>query len=173
MARIAEKNPKYRTKAQMISDAVLVLSSDLSYAARHSVLAEIFWHWTEFDGKYNGCRFWTPNAIAELKSNPLPESKKYRHEHVVPKRVLIQLIFGLPSPTASHIEGLLSSLNFGVVVTKEEDARLGSRYKSSMPAEFDDPKSSSYRNPWLRYERCGLQVLDTHNNNARVDFRAF
>lgn len=152
----------------MAYDVASVLSSDLSFAAKYAVLADTYWQWTEFYGKYNGCPFWTINAIAEYDSNPLPNEKKYRHEHIVPKIVLNQLLFELPSHTEESIFRFMSSMNIGVVVTRKEDDLLSVNYRMSMPSEFIDPDSSDFHDPWLRYKRCGIKVVDRSNNDTII-----
>lgn len=168
MGRIAEKNPRYRTKEQMALDVAAVLSSSLSFAAKYAVLADTFWQWTEFYGKYNGCPYWTVKAVEEFKSNPLPNEKKYRHEHIVPKRVLNQLLFEMPPQTNESIFNFLSIMNIGVVVTREEDNLLNVDYRMSMPPEFHEPSSGEFHDPWLRYKRCGVMVVDRRNSDTPV-----
>lgn len=47
-----KNNPYYRTKEQLTDDVYNVLLSDnLSIGAKHAVIHEVTWLWTEFYGK--------------------------------------------------------------------------------------------------------------------------
>ena len=138
MARIAEKHKRYRTKEQIAADLAVVLAAPLSYGTKFAVLKEATWVWTEFEGKYKGCKFWSTAALAEKRANP--KSRNLRHEHVVPKKVVIDLLMQLNSPTPETVRALCDRFLIGVVVTLEEDAALA-RFRDSMPQEFSDRKN--------------------------------
>ncbi|MEM9373679.1 MAG: hypothetical protein AAGA55_08535 [Planctomycetota bacterium] len=168
LGRIHEKNPRFRTREQMSSDAAIALRSEMSHGGKHSVLHGIMWAWTEFYGKYRGCPLWTPKAIVELSNNPLPDSKKFRHEHSVPKQLIMDMLFELADPTADRVHELLSGLLFGVVVTRDEDDALNVDYRRTMPPEFHEPGSPEFMDPWLRYKRCGITVVNRTDGDRIV-----
>ncbi len=65
MGRISENSLRYRKKEKMVSDVVFVLNTpddQLSYAAKYSVLKQVTWAWTEYNGKYEGCEYWSVKA---------------------------------------------------------------------------------------------------------------
>jgi hypothetical protein len=166
MGRISEKHLRYRSREQMSADAAIALRSAMSHGGKHSVLQVIMWAWTEFHGKYVGCPYWTPGAIAEQAADPRLLAKRLRHEHAVPRRVVIEGLFALGQPDQERVHAYLTATLFGVVVTRGEDRLLDTPYRRTMPPEFHDPASPGYRDPWLRYRRCGMTVLDRTRDDA-------
>ena len=161
MGRISEKNPRYRTKEEIAKDLAFVLASHLSYGTKYAVLADATWVWTEFYGKIRGCPHWSKMAIMQDKVNP---RAKLRHEHAVPKKVVIELLMNLEPPTLDRVWDILNRFLIGVVVTPEEDAVLNSEFSSKMPPEFYDPKNPRYQDPLLRYKRYNIEVILRHNH---------
>lgn len=156
MAQIPVDNPRYRTKQELSVDVAKVLCSDLHHGTQFAVLKEVTWVWTEFTGKFNGCHYWTAAALRRFKRES--SRKRLRHEHVVPKKVVIEMLFALDKPTAEKVRTILDKFLIGVVVTKEQDARLNAEYGKSMPPEFYDESSPLYQDPWLRYRKCNIKV---------------
>jgi hypothetical protein len=54
------------------------------------VLSETTWVWTEFEGKYHGCEYWS-EAAWKLQD----QQKMLVHEHAVPKSIVIQRLLEL------------------------------------------------------------------------------
>ena len=153
MARIPPTNPKYRDKKTMASDAAFVLQSPLAYGTKVAVLTDIFWHWTEFTGKYHGCRYWSEAAHARRHRRDV---KGLRHEHIVPKKVLLKMLFDLATPSTSAVRAVLDRFCVGIVVIKAEDERLNQAgLRSRMPEDWDE------QDPWARYRAVGIRWIDT------------
>jgi len=115
------------------------------------VLYEASWVWTEFDGKHEGCEHWSA-AAWEFRS----QTKMLTHEHVVPIKVVIELLLKLPSPTASSVHQLLESFCKAAVVTREEDARLNRLgLRSKMPSGWDGS------DVWARYTLAKIGLNKT------------
>lgn len=115
--------------------------------------------WTEFDGKYNGCRYWTKAA---LMARMIDKRAALKHEHVVPKKVVVDMLVRLPQPDAESVFAIMDRFLIGVVVTPEEDAVLNCDHPSTMPPEFFDPKSPHFHDPWLRYTPLaehGIEII--------------
>ena len=74
---------------------------------------------------------------------------KLRHEHVVPKRVVIQILFDLKRATVEQVREICERFLIGVVVTPEEDAILNVELGRSMPAEFFDRNHPSFGDVWI------------------------
>ncbi len=69
-----------------------------------------------------------------------------------------QLVVGLQEPTPSKcLRSLFARFVIGCIVDRTEDAVLN-KYRSSMPAEFDDPFMLITKTLWLRYERCQIAI---------------
>ena len=148
MARITEKHKRYRTKEQICEDVATILNAPVQYGTKFAVLAEVVWVWSEFDGKYEGCKLWSENASQARKD-------KLIHEHVVPKKIIIDTLFNLSSPTGAAVKDILSKFCLGVIVTKEEDQRLNTMgLRSKMPDDWDGS------DPWARYVAAGIKCKE-------------
>lgn len=151
MGRKQESNRRYRTKQELCSDVAFVLNSNLHHGTKCVVLDNAMWVWSEFDGKYDGCKFWSAEA-ARLAS------EKRIHDHAVPKKVLMDLLFRVNSPTAESVRCFFEAYCFGAVITKAEDEalnRLGLR--SKMPTNWNG------KDPWARYKAAGIAI---HNGSS-------
>lgn len=161
MARISESHPKYRTKRQMAADVAYVLAAPLSYGTKFAVLNNVCWTWTEFDGKYRGCRYWSKMA---RMARSIDRKAKLIHEHVVPRQVVIDALMAMKSPTPENVYQVLDRFLIAVIVTPEEDAYLSCEHQSTMPAAFLDPTSDGYHEPWLRYRSSPIEIIDRHDS---------
>jgi hypothetical protein len=166
MARIPPQNPRYRTKQQLAHDVAKVLKSNLHYGTKFAVLKEVMWVWTEFDGKFRGCIYWSQAAIRRFRHDG--HVKNLRHEHIVPKKVVMDRLFRLKKPTTKRVWRILDRFLIGVIVTKKEDARLNAAYSKAMPASFRDKRSPGFRDPWLRYRECGIRVRVFAHQRAAI-----
>ena len=152
MPRIPEKNPRYRNKNALCDDVAFVLSAPLQWGTQFAVLADVVWVWSEFNGKYKGCRYWSRSALQHTA-----EIKILVHEHVVPKTTIISLLADLKDPTASAVRHILETYCIGVVLTREEDRKLNAAgLRSAMPTEWSDG------DVWARYRLVGIECVDTH-----------
>lgn len=161
MAHISERSPRYRTREQIAEDVAFILKAPVRYGTKYAVLSEVMWVWTEFCGKYRGCRYWSKTALMVYQRDR--NKAKLKHEHVVPKKVVIEMLFALDQPTPENVRSILDTFLIGVVLTPEEDAVLNVEFGSKMPPEFYDPSSPDFHNPWLRYTRypeLGLEVVE-------------
>jgi hypothetical protein len=166
MAQISKQNKRYREKDTMISDLVGVLNSDLSYGTKYAVLFEILWIWTEFDGKYMGCRYWSNEALKQLDSST---NVKLIHDHAVPRKIIIDKIFGINSPTENDVRQIFDKYLNGVIITKDEDKQLNANgYRQKMPSEFQDRNQSDYDNSWLRYKKVGIKVVQVQWEDEKI-----
>lgn len=148
------------TKRELARDVEQVLRTTLHKLTKRKVLDFAAWRWTVFQGKYRGCKYWTPAAIEHFK---LHGKKGLRHEHAVPRKLLVNILFRMVDPREHDVFELFDRLAIGVVVTIEEQKQLDAQYKTTMPPEFDDEQSVDYRNPWLRFKQCGIKV-ETHQD---------
>lgn len=137
-----------RSREELATDAAFAIGSPLSDGSKYALLDNILWVWSEFDGKYQGCRWWSENALLQ--------QTELRHEHAVPRRVLIERLMGLRLPTGGEISSVLSELCVGVVVTRAEDARLTSvGLRKRMPDDWDG------KDALARYRAAGINAVDT------------
>ena len=148
------------TKRELAQDVVHVLRSPLHRLTKQKVLNFAAWRWTASHGKYRGCKYWTRAAIQHFR---LHAKKGLRHEHAVPRKLLVEILFRMVDPQEHDVFELFDRLAIGVVITIDQQQRLDAQYKTTMPPEFDDEQSADYRNPWLRFKQCGIKV-ETHHD---------
>lgn len=138
---------RQRDRDQLIRDAVIAVHSELSYGSKYALLDNVCWTLSELDGKYIGCRFWSRRALEERTD--------LRHEHSVPRRLLIAMLLELSAPTEDDVRRVLN-LRVGVVVTFEEDRALNAAgLRSRMPDGWEG------RDVFARYRAVGIEVVDT------------
>lgn len=128
-------------RSELISKALYTPSHD---AHLRELVGITLWKDSEADGKIHGCRFWSHGALA---SQEIGNTKDLQHEHVFPKRQLIDILFELKNPGLDRVQGLIQELNIAAVVTKEEHRRLG-----TVPGSRGDV--------WQRYRLAGIQWVD-------------
>ncbi|MFC5049110.1 hypothetical protein ACFPK9_00560 [Rubritalea spongiae] len=153
MARISEKNERFRTKQEICKDLSYVMQDpNLHIGTKLAVIDQIFWVWSEFNGKHKGCRFWSQEALDSGLEN-----KGLVHEHIVPRKIVRERLRSLDDKSPDSIYQLLEQFCIGVVVTKAEDYKLNSLGLSSkMPSNWDGS------DPWARHKAAGIKVVDTH-----------
>jgi hypothetical protein len=158
MGRIPEKNPRFRTKEQICADVAVVLNAPLSWGTQHAVIAEALWVWTEFDGKYDGCRVWSESAWASRSSK-----KELRHDHAIPKALLVEQLRLLRNKASVEDVREILDQNVGVVITKAEDAILtGCGLRSNLPVneQFD---------PMSRYRVASINVVRPYDKTSDLN----
>jgi len=146
-----------RTKNELAKDTAFVLGAPLHEKTKYAVLNNVMWKWTEYEGKYKGCRYWTQAAVEHFTLN---RKKGLRHEHVVPRKYLITMFFQLENITPDIVYDMLNRFAIGAIVTKNEEQELNRHFKVDMPDEFDDPCNKAYRDPWLRFKHIDLKVIE-------------
>lgn len=151
MARITEKNPSYRTKEEICRDVAFVLNcKELHYGTRRAVVDHAVWVWSEFEGKYDGCKYWSEAARAFLRSDG---KTNLIHEHLVPRGLIRKTLFDLKPATPEAVRHVMETWCIGVVVTAEEDQRLNAlKLRSKMPPDWDQKDS------WARYTMAGITI---------------
>lgn len=137
------------------------------------IIDSLFWFWTA-DGmderghvgrdklKYSFDFLWHSQEACGLSRSEcaagcaVARAKDLRHEHAVPKDVILERLLGDPPLGADGIMALLEAKCFAVILTKAENDRLNGLFKNSMPEPWhiDDPDAD----PFARYkhESVGL-----------------
>jgi hypothetical protein len=149
MAKISENSPLYRTKQVIANDLAFILNAkNLHRGTQQAVIDNILWVWSEFDGKYKGCKYWSAKALSSVN-----KPKKLIHEHLVPRKMLREMIFDLNNPSSDELYKILDTWCIGVVVTVDEDRNLNKlKLRSSMPQNWDK------ENKWSRYIEAGIKI---------------
>lgn len=149
MGRVSEISDIYRTKNEMVEDVAFILScGNLTFGTKFSVVDHVIWVWSEFDGKYEGCKYWSKNAVLSGSARV-----GLIHEHVVPRKIIRQKLFDLKKPSATSVKRILNKFCVGVVITKQEDDRLRElKLQKSMPDGWDG------NDIWVRYKAAEIKV---------------
>lgn len=132
-----------KNSAVTLAVAVLGATGTLS-VQRNELLSVCIWKWTEAHGKYKGCRFWTRKALA-AKSH-----KELAHEHVVPRRLVVEQLCAIADPDEAAVRELFEAMAVACVVTRDEHRNL---------PEVDWEELVT--DPWARYEYADVEVVDT------------
>lgn len=89
------------------------------------------------------------------------DANALRHEHAIPRRVLIARLLQLSSPSPLEIEGLLSGFCVGVVVTRDEDRMISAHgLRQRMPLKWNG------KDIWARYRIAGITPIDTSRRDG-------
>ncbi|QMV44263.1 hypothetical protein [Cohnella cholangitidis] len=155
MAPRGKKNPYYRTNEQLADDVFHILQSEsLSIGAKHAVVFEVTWLWTEAEGKYTGCKFWSKQALEHIDKPQGVKSKILRHDHVVPRNYIVKrLLFG-ELMSRQEVYKFLNDNLIGCIVTKEEDDLLNENgYQREMPKGW-----SFGGDVWARYKATDIEI---------------
>ncbi len=153
--------PRNYSRESIARDIAIILSHpDITDRTKRKFAQGAAWGWTEFDGKIDGCRWWSRAAIDARSRDP---KAKLIHEHVVPRKVIAEQLLKLNPITPDAVFSLLTRFAIGCIVTPEEDARLSMGTRSKMPEPFDDVTHADFENLWLRYQLANIAVVDTHH----------
>lgn len=113
MGRIREGHRCYRTKDEIVRDIVFVLNAPLAYGTQEAVLRNACWVWTESDGKYDGCAYWSKAAktqellyVKQQLDGLEPPKVERIHEHIVPKQIVCQLLRELSPATPEAVRDI-------------------------------------------------------------------
>lgn len=99
----------------------------------------------------------TVNARAVWEANGR-SGKGLRHEHAVPRRVLLKCLLESPEPMSdAEVFEFLNRLCFAVIITIEDDRLFAGELKANMPQPWDCSAQGEAR--FARYDAVGLRHL--------------
>lgn len=109
----------------------------------------VLWKWTERNGKYKGCHFWSEKALTHF---PIHGESGLQHDHVIPRSVLFEELKKLKTPNnkigKEEIYQFLNKKCIGCVLVKDEHVFFAKdELTSSMPKDWDRI------DPWARYRK--------------------
>lgn len=111
--------------------------------------------------KHVGQPYWTEAAIEHYKQY---RTKGLRHEHAVPRKLIIKLLEE-SDKSKEAIFSILDNLVHAVIVTKEEANKLDQKYKASTPQEITI--SNEINNVFSRYIDLDIKVYYLENGNPK------
>jgi hypothetical protein len=139
-------------------DVAALVASEVSRKTTAALLRHMLWGWTERYGKFVGCQYWSVAALSSRDGGSASaNSGALRHEHVVPRRVVAELLLGLEVPDEFAVQRALERFALGCVVTADEASRLDRGTRQQMPPEFSDQAHAWHMDPWARYRRAGVE----------------
>jgi hypothetical protein len=149
MAEGRKRRPK-TTRDEIAQAFARVLSLQLQECIQYELLDRLIWMWTEVDGKYDGCRYWSSGARAVRKALR-GWKRQVCHDHVIPRSMLIPML-RQTTPETSSIARLLESSAIGCVILREEhDGLKKAGLGSSVPAD-------AAGDVWARYKAVSILV---------------
>jgi hypothetical protein len=122
-------------------------------------LSDALWDWTASgysrkgnwkNDAYKYCVD-THRSTAESKR---ADKKELRHEHAVPRNLLVQRIIACSSQPDA-VKETLDKFAIAVVITKAEDARLN---KKGLRAKMPNDNWWEH-DPYARYDECGIKLV--------------
>jgi len=133
--------------------------SELSVYERVSgeLLSRTIWKYSEAHGKFRGNPFWSRKALDHFDEVEREGDKLFRHEHVFPQKMLIEMLRKLENPETSQLRSVYEKYAVAAVILKEEDALLrgSGRGQNTVALGLD--------NPWLRYRLDNQRILIVEN----------
>lgn len=145
----------YPTLPELAKNLALLLSlhdeRELHKVVVGQVIKGACWWSSNELGKYDKCRYWSKRATATRDSSDTwKKDHKLVHEHVVPRKVIEDLIFKSKPRDAQQIERFLK-LSF-VCIVSEADNQALRKFNSCMPESWEFGKC-----PWARYTACDIE----------------
>jgi hypothetical protein len=167
-------SPIHRDKITICEDLAIILGPDcvaLSDGAKYAVIDQALALWSAHEGKYDGCRYWTKDAIVarheHLRYDGTGQKPPYEHqlihEHIVPRNIIRDVLLRSHCPSAEEVNDLLEQYCVGAVITKPQDARL-----TDLGLRNSMPRGWQFGNIWARYHASGIEIVDRTNGDAPI-----
>ena len=170
-------NKSTHSKSKMIKDLFILAElwkrNEISNDTINAVLEKYSWYLTEYQSddrgeyhraKYQGCPFWSLKALSDWKEGTI-SPKELRHEHVVPRTILMNSIWktfcteeSISEEKKHRITQQIIEGFIGCVVTIDEANKLDQNHKITMPygdSFFDIVEQGLV---WGRYKECNIPV---------------
>jgi hypothetical protein len=160
-----------RTVAKTI-EVIFQKDNEIPDFLKKILLKRVLWVATEHEDdesfkKYHGKPYWSIGAINQVLENIKSNKKLFhnlRHEHAVPKKVIIDKILELPEVDEKSVFKILDSWGHAVIVSKAEDKILNNHgLRSKMPDTI--PLDSKIDIVFARYRKAGIRVCDVRGKD--------
>ena len=139
---VSDQAKKRRSDAIEVIKALLKL--DIDEKMKQKFLSNCLWQITQAEGKNKyDLRYKTKAALKAIEEG---RRKELRHEHVYPRKQMVQKLIGSPENVDEIVKDAV-----GCVVTEEEHAKL-----SQIDRDFPDLEGCQ------RYQEAGIAVFDTN-----------
>jgi len=172
---ITEVNSFNRENKLAIAKAISALfnqSDSIPFYLQDMIFKRLIWACTEHDNKgvyrkYDGQPLWSDGALIQRLKNiqeKRPFNEELRHEHCVPRKIILDKLNSLKSKSADEIFKILDKFCHAVIVSKDEDKRLN-KYRSKMPSILTEERT--VENVFSRYINLGIEVRDVRDIDLR------
>ena len=111
--------------------------------------------------KYKGQPYWSKAAIEHYRNYGI---KGLRHEHAVPRKLIIKLLEECDK-SQEAIYSILDNLVHAVIVTKDEVSQLDKYWKSQMPIYIEITNDVNVI--FARYKKVNIGVYFLQNGNPK------
>jgi len=130
------------------------------------ILKRLIWATTEYNDqgewkKYDGVPYWSIGAIRQRRKNISEKvhcDKDLRHEHSIPRSIILKKIKSLQEKSTENIYDILDKYCHAVVVAKDED-KLLNKYRAKMP-DNQLQENNLVENIFSRYKAAQIKVLN-------------
>ena len=140
----------FRSEKEFAKDLSLILAQPITLKTKINVINSVLWGWTERFGKYKGCR----GSYAAHKHYNLHGYKGLRHDHAIPRNILVKMIVGKRTHlSANKMLKLLREFCVAVVITSKEDSQLS---KAGLRQKM--PKKWNLKDLYARYKSVGIKI---------------
>ncbi len=139
----------HRSETDLAQDMALVLTSKFKLKTKMGFINSILWGWSERFGKYKGL----PCSEAAMKEFKQHGSKNLRHDHMVPRNLLVKMCLEMRNVTSSKILNLLKKFGGAAILTADEDKKL-----NKLKLRQKMPKSWNHRDPYARYKAARIKL---------------
>ncbi len=147
-------------KEDIIKAIKKIIKLKINSRLKYLCLVPLIWKWTEFNKnrreKYIGCLYWSKKAITKYKKNTKAKKhpgKYFRHDHTVPKKIILEKLLNMYKPTRNKIENFMKKYCIATVVTKKEDKK---KLKGSLRAGFPEGTNPE-DDKWARYKKARIK----------------
>lgn len=111
-------------------------------------------------GKIVGQEYVSPKAKEIIDQPGYDHTLIVGKEHVVPLKVIGQMLLGLECPELEDIKNLIDNWLIFATITKDEESDLDSNgLKQKMPEGFYTKSSHLYLDKFARYKEAGIDLL--------------
>ena len=148
-----------------IAHAIAVLYSEtnkISTYIQDMLLERLMWAVTENNDEGIKKKY----AVPYRSEDAINKEIEIRHEHAVPKKILVQKILR-SNKTEEEVFEILDKYAHAVVVTPEEHQKLSKMgFGQNMPLGADESDITNY--VFSRYKEADIKIYDTRNNERVV-----
>ncbi len=157
---------------ELAHDLATVLNPavELSDKSRRRFVDVILWQYVEIGKKYLGCRYRSREAHRIITESAHGWRQGLRLDHAVPRDILTAALLASPGMDAVRAREVLEQLAVGVVLTQDEDRRVGKEHRQTLmcgSTTLEDMANKADR--FARYRHAGVEIVERDSGDAIPD----